>query len=466
MHYQIHKIGLNRGVPRVWLEGMRLTNAGFMPACRYVLERDESGLILRATPTGHRAVVRGKKGEREFPIIDLNSAELLKIFDGLENVKVTYEQGLIRLEPVASEKRMKDRIERFQQKMQTGTPLSVGSLAHGIGVMDDALRNGLQAGDIPTKLHFYNELRDELVEHVLTLRPDDDAIALTGSMSEFGFDRAVMERLGHVDILSAGLSCKGASVAGRAKNKLTHPEDHPEAGHLVLSFISILSYTNPLLILLENVESYQNTASMSLIRAQLNEFGYDLHEAVLNGRDFDAFEPRKRFVMVAVTRGMKFDFASIQYPIIRHDKKLSEIMDNVPADDPCWSEMTGLKEKEMRDIAAGKGFAMQIFNGTESEIKTLTAGLARNRSTDPKFSHPTNPKLLRIPTVSEHARAKGISLEMIKGVTSKTLGHEMLGQSVIYQKFVAVGRAIAAMLRSSICNPAQQSADDFQLTSY
>src|SRR3546814_1027218 len=77
-------------------------------------------------------------------------------------------------------------------------------------------------------------------------------------------------------------------------------------------------------------------------------------------------------------------------------------------DSPLWSTMSYLREKEERDIAAGKGFRMQIFQPDSTKIATLTRGYAKIRSTDPKLQHPTDPTLLRQITPVEHARLKGV----------------------------------------------------------
>ncbi|UDM18879.1 hypothetical protein [Vogesella sp. XCS3] len=68
--------------------------------------------------------------------------------------------------------------------------------------------------------------------------------------------------------------------------------------------------------------------------------------------------------------------------------------------------------------------------------------MQKNRSTDPKIAHPTNPDLLRIPTAREHCLIKGISPSLIEGL-SETTAHELLGQSIIYNPFVSVGERIA-----------------------
>ena len=217
-------------------------------------------------------------------------------------------------------------------------------------------------------------------------------------------------------------------------------------GHLVVPFLAIIARVNPLAILLENVELYKSSASMDIIRSQLRDMHYEMHEAVLNGADWGAMEHRKRLVMVAVTRGMAFSFDELQRPNFTPGK-LADILENIPEDDARWSNMEGLKAKELRDSEAGKNFAMQIFNADSDKICTLTKGMTKNRSTDAKIQHPTNPELLRIPTAIEHARAKQIPEALIGGL-SATTAHEMLGQSVIYQVFVSVGQLLAKSIKA------------------
>lgn len=91
--------------------------------------------------------------------------------------------------------------------------------------------------------------------------------------------------------------------------------------------------------------------------------------------------------------------------------------------------MTGLKTKHASDEAEGKGFRLQIFDHDASSIGTVTKGYAKVRSTDPKIRHPDKPDLLRQLTPAEHARAKSIPSQLADGL-SKTIAHEMLGQSV------------------------------------
>lgn len=249
-----------------------------------------------------------------------------------------------------------------------------------------------------------------------------------------------MRHVPRVEIMEAGLPCSGASTAGRAKRKTALPEDHPEVGHLVVAALVILAKANPAVVLFENVIPYASSASASILRNQLRDLGYTTHETVLKGEDFNAFENRQRWCMVAVTEGMHFDWDMLVMPE-KKDMLLSDALDDIPLDSPMWSEMKGLKDKQARDMTAGKGFRMQIFSGDESSIGTITKGYAKVRSTDPKIQHPTNADLLRQLTPAEHARLKQHPPHLIAGL-SATLAHEMLGQSIVRAPFVKASETL------------------------
>lgn len=270
-------------------------------------------------------------------------------------------------------------------------------------------------------------------------------------MQTVAFDRTVLDKLPEVDVLELGLPCSGASTAGRAKKGTSMPEEHEHVGHLVVAAMVILSKVNPAIALFEQVPAYASSASAAIIRTHLREFNYDIHETMVNGQDFPPFlENRKRWCLVATTKGLNFSWDCLIYPEKR-EAKFGDIMEDVPPSDPSWSEMKGLKAKEVRDIEAGKGFRMQTIDANSSRVPTFTKGMQKNRSTDPKVVDPDTGKL-RIPTPLEHARLKGISETLIAGIArvSKTLAHEMMGQSVNSEVFVEISRALIAEVKRGL----------------
>ncbi len=68
MTTQSYTVRANKGRARIWLEGKRLTAAGFAAGARFSPEVIEGALVLRLNPNGSRKV--SGKGER--PIIDMS----------------------------------------------------------------------------------------------------------------------------------------------------------------------------------------------------------------------------------------------------------------------------------------------------------------------------------------------------------------------------------------------------------
>lgn len=457
--YETTKIGTNRGCPRLWLQGRKPRTAGFLPGQRFNARKDEERgmLVLELSDIGTRVVSRKVKGDTEVPIIDINSMEVLSVLSGHETVRVIVQERRIIIMPLASSIAKTERLTRLQHKLQSGESLAVGSLSHGGGVLSHALHAGLQDAGVATHLAFANDIRPELLEQAGEHNSawSESTIALAAPMQELAFDAWAMGQIPKVEIMEAGIPCSGASVAGRAKRGLQHPEAHPEVGHLVVAFLAIIAKVQPAVVLLENVKPYMASASMSILRNQLRDFGYEVHEEVLQAADWNALEHRERMCMVAVTEGMSFDFSALQRPE-KHERSIAEVLDPVSEDADCWSEMQGLKAKQERDKQEGKGFAMQIVNGSDTRCPTITKGYAKVRSTDPKLRHPSNPDLLRQFTPAEHARMKGVPEQLVHGL-SATLAHELLGQSICYGPFRAVASLLGQLLKA---NPAVEIRKD------
>lgn len=442
-------IGENKGAPRVWLEGRFPALAGFEPGARFRVEviRERDCVALRLDDSGARRVSSKARGERTIPVVDLNSKEALGIFDGLTRVRAVADGGVIYLLPVASDARVAERLARLRAKLAANEPLAVGSLSHGGGVLSLAVHEGLKAGGTETRLAFANDIRDDLLETASENNPawTAETVAVAMPMQELAFDQWAMNRLGQVDILEAGIPCEGASVAGRAKNGNVCVEAHEHVGHLVAAFLAIVARVNPSVVIVENVTPYQQSASAWIIRHQLRDLGYDVQETVFAGDEWGVLEHRERLCLVAVTRGLSFDLASVR-PGLRPVPTLGAILDPVPADSPAWREVGYLKAKEEKDKAAGKGFSVPYLTPEATRVPTLRKGYHKGGSCDARLLHPTNPALSRLLSASEHCRAKGIPECLVKGL-SQTTAHELLGQSILFAPFKALGEALGRMFR-------------------
>ncbi|ART61534.1 DNA cytosine methyltransferase (plasmid) [Acidovorax carolinensis] len=446
--YYIKKIGQNRGAPRVWLD-RQTERAGFEPGQRFDVVVQGKTIVLQANPDGSRIVSGKKEGDTTNPVIDINSRELLALFDGMSSIRVAVQQGKIFLMPLASELKKQERFGRLREKLEAGDPLAVGSLSHGGGVLSHAIHSGLKASGVENRLAFANEIREELLEHAAAHNDawDENTIAFAAPLQELAFDERGIAEIPKVEILEMGLPCSGESRAGKAKRGLEQGEAHPEVGHLVVGALVILSKTNPAAVVFEQVPTYATSASANILRNQLRDMGYVCHERLLRGSEWGALEDRVRWCMVAVSEGIEFDFDQLQPPG-PSEKKIGDVLEAIPDDHPSWSNMAGLRAKELRDRAAGKNFAMQIFDADSDHVGTLTKGYSKVRSTDPKLRHPSDPSLLRQFSPKEHARIKGVPEHLVDGV-SASVAHQILGQGVVYPPFVGVGKHLGESLEAA-----------------
>lgn len=438
------RLGWHRNAPRLWLEGRRLFDIGAMPGTQFRLLPDPANrtLTIEITEDGTRRV-SGKATNH--PVIDLNFHGLADILGNVNRVKATFLPGRIIVTIHPDDAAAEERLARVQAKLKNGQPLTVGSLCHGGGILDAAMHDGMGQGDLETEMAFAVDIEPRYLETSLRNNPIWRAgrgLVISGSLDEID-----PNSLGHVDLLLAGLSCTGASLSGRARLGLEHPESHPTAGHLFVPFLAIVKACQPAVVLLENVTPYQGSASMAAIRAMLAVLGYDLHETHLDGNAMGALEDRRRLVVMAVTRGLDFSWQDLQ-PVRQKEPCLGVILDPAASG---WSTMAHLKEKQKRDHAKykakgwGTGFQMQIVDASASSVPTIGTDYHKVRSTEPKLRHPENPDLLRQFTPAEHAAIKAIPFDLVAGEV-RTLQHQMLGQSVVYPAFVAVGLHLARHL--------------------
>jgi len=127
--------------------------------------------------------------------------------------------------------------------------------------------------------------------------------------------------------------------------------------------------------------------------------------------------------------------------------KVADVLEDVPLDSDTWRSYSYLADKEIRDKEAGKGFKRCLVDGSESKVPTIRRLYHKAGSTDTYVKHPDGLRS-RLFTPIEHARLKGIPERLIAGL-SNTVAHEVLGQSVCYPVFVALGTALGQWAKPS-----------------
>jgi DNA (cytosine-5)-methyltransferase 1 len=438
------KLGEHRGKKRVWLEGQKLVREGYRPGMKYDLEIKDSKVLLRVSEAGKFTVSKRERNGRVSPIIDLTAQELAHIFDGVELLRVAIKNGTIVISAHHQHERVKERVERLIDKLESGKPLSVCSLFHGGGVLDKALHKGLWDAGITSKVAVAVELEQKYLDSSLRNNPelwDENSTVIESPIQAVSINRNPPQ----VDILAGGVPCTGASKSGRSKNKLEFAESHEAAGAMFFNFLQFVEVLNPSIVLIENVPEYANTASMEVIRSVLGSLGYNIQERILDGNEFGVLEKRKRLCAIAISKGIEgFDLENV-LPVRTKEACLNDILEVVPQDSDRWKSFDYLADKEKRDKAAGKGFSRQLLTGEEAFCGTIGKDYAKCRSTEPFVVNKQDPALSRILTPTEHCRVKGIPEEMIEGLADTT-AHQVLGQAVVFPAFEAVAKELGNSL--------------------
>lgn len=90
------KVGLNKGSPRIWIEGKKLDAAGFMANARYNVDVSAKSITLTLADDGKRKV-SGKTISPEYrhPIIDLHASYLAEFVSAGMMVNIEYHTGKI-----------------------------------------------------------------------------------------------------------------------------------------------------------------------------------------------------------------------------------------------------------------------------------------------------------------------------------------------------------------------------------
>lgn len=463
MDYYVKNLTENKGKPRIYLDGLQAARAGFSPGDAYEVKiEDGKSVTIYANKDGSRTV-SGRKdkktGEKSTPVIDLNSDLVLGMFEGMDAVRMVVKNGAIIFLPLASEIAKKERLDRLVSKVVNNEPIKVGSLTHGVGILANAIHTGLQKAGMNAELAFVNEIREDLLDHARVNNDawNDKTVGIAAPMQELVQDEWLMSRLPKLEFLDMSLPCSGASKAGASKLKLEKMEDHPHVGHLAYAALVIISKVQPAVLLLENVEQYAKSASAEIIRKQLGDMGYNIHEAVLNGKDFGCLEHRVRWCLVATTQGLNFSFDQI-VPAVTVVKTVGDILEDIPLDDKRWSRNEGLYAKQDRDIAAGKGFRLPLVDASSTKVPTLRKHYQKKGSCDVQVMHPVDPELSRLFTGREHLKLKGIKPELFGEDASDAMIHQGAGQAVQPPVFEPIGFEIGkSMLAAEVYKRAKRA---------
>lgn len=440
------RLGRNKGAKRLWLEGLRLSEMGFNPGEKIrvhpipemMMATIDVGGVSNAKNTVSSRPKVGAIGGR-VPIIDINSAMLEQVFGPADLIRVFYYKNRLVAQAHVNEMNKLTAIEDIKVNARAKR-LTLGTIGSGGGIFCSAMKEGLGRVGIELEVSWAIDIENSYHQSALDNCPaiDSKTMIVEGDASD-----VETNLLTPINIFLISNSCTGMSVAGRAKNQLQNPEAHKDAGLMILKTIEIIEKYMPPVIYHENVVPFNTSASASLLVGKLQKLGYKIQSDVYGG-EMGTLENRRRSILMAVHPDLDMDLSNL-VPVMSKESRLSDVMEDVPENSEMWKSYSHLFEKEKRDIEAGKGFRMQILQGDEDKIGVMGAGLMKGRGTEPLFQHKTIKNLYRIPTPKEHAAFMKIPLELVNG-RSKTIAHEILGQSGSYALVTAIGVATGKQL--------------------
>lgn len=435
-----------RGKPALWIEGRRLAQ-GFKPHERFNLiisDKNREVRFERAENGDNKVSVRSARGNSnvDLPLIEVRDERLLDVFSLGMKLRVVVTDGLVVFHVHGDNLAAVERTKRFLKRVREGQ-VRVGSVFSGGGVLDKAIHEGMKMAGIDSYLKVVVESDERYVEALMANQPDlfrKDSIVINSLIEDVEFRKNFC-----LEVMIFGIPCTGSSQAGKSKLKIKAAEQHESAGACFYYALNMIKAAKPALIVLENVTNYESEMSYFVIKSVLKTWGYTVTETVLNGNEYGCLEGRERLAVVAHCNELTnaFSFDEMVLPLRQREESVNEVLEPVPHDSEMWRSYDYLKDKEVRDQLARKGFKRSLYDGTEQSVTTIRRLYHKGGSCDQFLMHPDykNNGLTRKFTKTEHALLKAIPLHIIEGV-SESVAHEILGQSITYWAFISVGYGI------------------------
>ena len=438
---KIYKIGVSSktGNSRIYIQNANdLHAANFLPGTEFDTSWSSPSITLKVQVGGGRAVVGAKKGGAS--ILELVCKRTTEFCGTAEKVIVTIRANRIVIKLYIQDRNKRVREESFINHLKYGT-LTTASLFSGIGVLAYAIHQGLTETGIQSKIVFANDLDPIASDINVNYNPIWRNAARNAMFIED--DIQLLDQTDYpssVDLLEIGYTCTGLS-------QLTSEEKfdlkHPVSGKLFISVIEAIKTMNPGMIILECTPKMEKSSTYDCIQNQLTKFGYIVQTTLLKGSEFGDFEHRKRFAMVAVSKGLSEHIPDLNLVHLLHrpnQQTFYDISDTISPVDSSWKSYGHVRA---RDKMSSVGYKNVLIDAKSRHIPALLAIYACPQTGAPFVRHPREHGLQRQITVAEHAKLRKLPPEMINALTDlesgkfpgrtrtgRTLAHKCLGNSV------------------------------------
>ncbi|QIR16667.1 DNA cytosine methyltransferase [Shewanella aestuarii] len=425
-----YKVGTNKGVPRIWLQGGNLTASNFHKGQPFetVFNIDTRTIVLRLldTPNENCRFVSGRVNNKTkivTPIIELAKSKLIDITGQATKVRVDFYENEIHISIHHLDCKIEEREARLKRNVTNGE-ITKGVVCVGIGVSAAAGHDALSS-QLHCKTKF---VVDRERKYLDLLTQNNHAIDGTTKIFEASLEEIEPELLDYVDILSFSLPCSGMSLSGRSKNRIKIPEEHATDATAVFGLIKIIDACNPSILVSENVVPAMHSATYVLLKSLLAMYGYNIAERTLSSEQTNSFENRERYWFVATSQNLPtVDLANFPKFAPKYSN-LASLLDCIPHASNMWKSTKEKIRKAAVNKAAGKGFGFNLVDPNITQrIGTIGKGYQKDRATECHIAGPNN--TMRLLTPSELARAQSVPAHLIQNVCDST-AYEGLGQGV------------------------------------
>jgi len=334
------------------------------------------------------------------------------------------------------------------------------------------------------KANWYNDdtahtFNSDIREVTLSDHPD-----VSEAQAYAHIDRTIPDH----DVLLAGFPCQPFSLAGVSKKNAlgrAHGFECEAQGTLFFDVARIIKAKQPAIFVLENVKnlkSHDKGKTFSVIMQTLDELGYEVADAAVNGKDDPKIidgkhflpQHRERIVLVGFRRDLNihndFTLRDIKrfYPVQR--PTFGELLDPVVDSKYVLSEKLWdfLYRYAKKHQAKGNGFGFGLVDPTRADVvtRTLSARYHKDGSEilvdrgwdhalgETDFADPANqarrPRRL---TPVECARLMGFETpggRPFRIPVSDTQAYRQFGNSVVVPVFAAVARLLKPYIARAV----------------
>lgn len=424
----------HRNGSRLWIDGAKLEMAGFAKGEKYKRERVGDTITLTLSPDGDYVVVGKTKFGVIIPVIDMTMTPYKEDYPIGTKIRAIFTAGSITISIHHERQRQAEREARFIEHLANGE-VTEGSCCTGGAISTTAAHDGIVGAGLKGKLAW---VVDADIRYLQSAFANSYAITDETACFESTLEELETKYLSQVDVLTFSLPCAGISQAGKSKHKLS-AEEH-ESGTALFGIRDIIVASNPAMITSENVKDAKDSPIYILLKQELIRLGYVIIEKILTNQNTGSFEARPRYWFMALSSGLpaKWLEGVFDFYLPKKQNSFGEILD-INAPESMWSDNQYLKDKQVRDEAAGHGYAnRQLITADTESIGVIGRHYNKKRSSEPFVVRPDGKE--RLLTLGEHAAVKQIPPVLIRNC-GPTVGHQILGQSIDYlQALVPVQR--------------------------